>query len=331
MRPKWMLTHPSGKMMLLESISGLNVEDFKKVYIVALRSHEEKYKFSSGLEKAFYEIYPDSSLELILLENATKSQPETVFNAINIGNIHGPICIKDCDNFFKITAKPVNFISFCNLEENEDINAANKSYIEINEHGLITNIVEKKIISPYFCTGAYGFADSKTYLKYYGKCSEIDSLYISHIMYSMLLDSSAIMHIESKGYKDWGTIEDWQRYIRSYKTLLVDIDGVLVENSSKYFSPIWGESSGIQENIERINELYDSGRCQIILTTARTEGFRQQTIDQLERTGVKYHKLVLGLMHAQRILINDFSMTNPFPSCSAVNIERNSKNLNKVI
>jgi len=331
MRPKWMLTHPSGKLMLLESISGLNVEDFDSVYAVALQHHEDKYSFSAGLTKAFKEIYPNIDFNLILLGSPTRSQPETVYQAIKLANITGAICVKDCDNFFKIDVKPLNFISFSSLENNQSINASNKSYIEINEHGLITNIVEKKVISPYFCTGAYGFADATTYVKYYERCNDIENLYISHIMFSMLLDDISIVHVESKEYKDWGTIEDWQKYTRSYKTLFVDIDGVLVENSSKYFSPSWGESGPLEENVKTINDLFDSGKGQIILTTARAEEYRDKTLKQLNKIGLRYHKIVFGLMHAQRIVINDFSATNPYPSCLSLNVERNSQTLKRML
>ncbi len=331
MRPKWMLTHPSGKLMLLESVSGLNIQDFSKIYVVGLKKHEVQYQFSKGLRKAFQEYFPTSEIEIILLEDPTKSQPETVYKAISQAKIKGAICIKDCDNFFRIDAKPINFISFCDLEKNPNINASNKSYIEISEHGLINNIVEKKIISSYFCTGAYGFESADLYTKYYNKCKDIENLYISHIMYSMLLDTRAIVHIESKDYKDWGTLRDWRNYVGGYKTLLVDIDGVLVKNSSKYFEPTWGQSPGIQKNIECMNEHFDSGKCEIILTTARTEDFESETKKQLDTLGIKYHRILFGLMHAKRVVINDFSATNPYPSCSAINIKRDSEDLVKLL
>jgi len=50
MRPKWMLTHPKqNRFMVIESISGLNLEFFDKVYFVVLREHEDTYQFSNGL------------------------------------------------------------------------------------------------------------------------------------------------------------------------------------------------------------------------------------------------------------------------------------------
>jgi hypothetical protein len=35
----------------------------------------------------------------------------------------------------------------------------------------------------------------------------------------------------------------------------------------------------------------------------------------------------MDLPHAKRILINDFAPTNPYPTAVAINLERNSSNL----
>ena len=330
-RPKWMLTHPSGDLMILKSIEGINIDDFKNIFIIALQQHEDEYKFSDGVLESFSKKYPNINTKIILLKNPTSSQPETVYCGIKKENISGFICIKDCDNFFNIHVKPINFIAFCNLEKNVNVKAANKSYIQINEFGLLENIVEKKVISPFFSCGAYGFVNAELFVEYYEACKNNDNLYLSHIMYRMLLDSKQIAVCESENYKDWGTLEDWKNYTSDYKTYFVDIDGVLVQNSSQYFFPRWGQSDPIRENINKINELYDSGKCQIILTSARKESFREQTEKQLNESGLRYHSLILGLLHGQRIVINDFSNTNSYPSCKAVNIERNSNNLKKYI
>ena len=41
--------------------------------------------------------------------------------------------------------------------------------------------------------------------------------------------------------------------------------------------------------------------------------------------------LVMGLPHCQRIVINDFARSNPYPSCSAINIPRNENNLKEFL
>ena len=37
--------------MVIEAISGLNLDFFDKIYFIALQEHEEKYQFSKGFAK----------------------------------------------------------------------------------------------------------------------------------------------------------------------------------------------------------------------------------------------------------------------------------------
>lgn len=43
----------------------------------------------------------------------------------------------------------------------------------------------------------------------------------------------------------------------------------------------------------------------VVLLSARAESYREQTEDQLERWGVRFNALLLGLPVGERILIND--------------------------
>ena len=40
-------------------------------------------------------------------------------------------------------------------------------------------------------------------------------------------------------------------------------------NSSEHFTPKWGESEPILDNINHIKDMYNKGNIQIILTTSR--------------------------------------------------------------
>jgi hypothetical protein len=39
----------------------------------------------------------------------------------------------------------------------------------------------------------------------------------------------------------------------------------------------------------------------------------------------------MGLPHTRRILVNDYSLTNPFPTAMSVNLERDSKLLSSIL
>ena len=45
-KPKWMLTHPTTKNFIgVESIKGLNLEIFDKIYFVTLEKYEKQFSF----------------------------------------------------------------------------------------------------------------------------------------------------------------------------------------------------------------------------------------------------------------------------------------------
>ncbi|HEU6449054.1 MAG TPA: hypothetical protein VFV23_11510 [Verrucomicrobiae bacterium] len=331
MRPKWMLTHPNGNLMLAEAIRGLTFSNLKKIYLVVLDAHLKEFKCLDGIKKQFRQIGLLDKLVVVALDQPTHSQPETVARAIEIKKIKGAVCIKDSDNFFRMKVPTTNFVSVVDLNSVGFVNPGNKSYADVNENHFVTNIVEKRVISNFFCSGAYGFEDAQEYLRYFNQLSGLKDLYISHIIYQMLLEDKAFSAAVCSEYSDWGTLKDWNRYKSQFGTLFVDLDGTLVVNSGEHFEPVWGTTSGIKENIEAINRLYDSGKVQIIITTSRKAEARKLTERQLKKEGVRYHQILFGLNHGKRIVINDYARSNPFKSCDSINIARNSQDLGEML
>ena len=43
LKPKWLLTHPNGNLMITEAIRGLNLKDFEKIYLISLDIHFENF------------------------------------------------------------------------------------------------------------------------------------------------------------------------------------------------------------------------------------------------------------------------------------------------
>src|SRR5690606_37527041 len=95
--------------------------------------------------------------------------------------------------------------------------------------------------------------------------------YISNVIYDLLLQGQDFESVPVKKYSDWGTIEDWDRYKRTFGTLFIDLDGTLVKNSSAHFPPYIGESEPLRANVDTVIELQRSGKFQIIITTSRPE------------------------------------------------------------
>lgn len=329
LRPKWMLTHPFGGFMATEALKGLNLSEFSTIYFVVHKQHEIDYRFSNAFIQEVKQLNDSVNVEMVWLEEQTNSQPETVYTCIKQKNITGSILVKDSDNFF-ITDLTTdgNCVCYFDLNDGNQFNARNKSYIQLDNNGYISNIVEKKIISSTFSVGGYGFSSAETFCEYFNKLNHLTSeIYMSNIIFEMLLDDHKFVGIKTSKYEDWGTLDEWNRYKKDFKTLFVDLDGTLISNTSPKMFPFVGSGVPLEKNIKLLQKLYQTQKVKIIITTARPEKYRELTEKELSKHNIPYDNLLMELPHSERIIINDFAGSNPFPSCTAINIQRNSNTL----
>ena len=328
-----MLSHPmTNRLMVTEAISGLNLDFFDNIYFICLQQHEDKYSFMKGFVSELDDAGLRAKSNIVLLPEQTESQSETVYTFLSGYDLDGFIFIKDSDGFYRCDVEERNQVAYFDLNDMDDINARTKSYVDLDVNNVVTNIVEKKVISSTFSSGGYGFADAKEFCKTFEKLQDMDGeCYISHIIFEMMLSGSTFYGTKTTDFKDWGTLDAWNKYKSQYKCLFVDIDGTLITNSSHHFPPYTGSGEPIEDNIDLLAELHEQGRARIILTTSRPERLRQLTIQELQTKGIPFDQLVMGLPHCQRIVINDFARSNPYPSCSAINIPRNENNLTEFL
>lgn len=323
-RPKWLLTQPNGNLMICEAIAKFNLTNIKKIVLIALKDQVEG---KIDLLKCFKRAGIQKPLEIFLLDRRTGSQPETISSYLSILKEDTPFFVKDCDGQFECVPEPKNEIVTADISLIKGFNVASKSYCKFNENGNITVVVEKQVISKHFCVGGYSFVSSNQFLSSYSEIRHHQNLYVSHVIENMMIHSHLFNNKSCSLYEDWGTLEDWLTYKNTFTTFFIDIDGVLFKNSSEFMSPCWGEAKPLVDNVKYIKELRAAGRTQIVLTTARTMDFSKQTEQQLKAAGIEYDKIVYGLQHSKRIIINDHSNTNPYPACEAHSVQRDEDNL----
>lgn len=318
--------------MVVEAISGLNLDLFDVIYFVVLQEHEDKYQFTKGMARELQQLGILEKSKFAYLTEPTSSQSDTVYQVLAGDEVEGFVFVKDSDNYYECNIQEGNQVAYFDLNAQDDINARNKSYIELDVNGIITNIVEKDVISSTFSCGGYGFADAQEFCRAYEKLEGMEGeCYISNVIYEMMLSGTKFAGLGVDKYKDWGTLEVWNNYKKQYKTLFVDIDGTLVTNSSIQFPPYVGSGEPLVDNIQHLRQLYEEGKVYIILTTSRPEMLREVTIDEMKRHNMPYDQLVMGLPHCKRVVINDFARSNTYPSCDAINIPRNHDNLSEYL
>ncbi len=324
MKPKWLLTHPDGELMIQKALSGLNLDVFDRIIFTIVREHADKYEAEFILQQIYSE---NKKVEICVLDDFTKSASETVFLTLEKKKVTGSFVIKDCDNLVqvKLPAKTKNSIVAYDLHLHPDIsNVPGKSFLLMNEQNIIQDIIEKKVVSNIICLGVYSFEkvdDFKTtYLELVDK-RVAGEMFVSHVISYILSKNKAIFEaVMAEDYEDWGTINEWKDIQKKHSTYFVDVDGVILKNSGKLGKVNWSNNRvTIEENVRTLVGLQKDG-AQIVITTSRTEAYRKDLEKILADAGLVPHAIIMGLHHSARVIINDFAPTNPYPSGIAISL-----------
>lgn len=323
-------TCPNGNLLVYETIINLDLINIENIYIIINKNDIKEYFYEKDLIQILN--LENKNVNIMFVGKNYKNQPETVYNCIKKYNIKGAIFIKDFNSIIKccpLIGNYIYYIKSVNITTISNIN--NKSFISLDNLKKITNISEKKIISDNICIGLYSFKSVDIFINNYEKILDIknidNDLYISHVIFSSIINNENYYGKEIKKYNDVTYYNDWLKYCNRFKTLFIDIDGTLVLNSGEYSKKKWGETEYIKKNVDWLNKIYNTGTVQIILTTARKSNYKNETIEQLERYNIPYDNIIYDLYHGKRFLINDFADTNQYPSAISINLSRNNDNL----
>lgn len=335
MRPKWLLTMPNGKLMIEQSVSKINCKNFDKIYIIALKDHLDKYVNYKNLLKSLKKNI-STKVEIFSLNKETSCQAETILEFLKQKKIKSSFLIKDCDNEFAIDEKIYkkkdiqNSVYAIDIKSLELIDAKSKSYLEKDEYDLITNIVEKKIISDFFCCGAYGFRSPMEFIKNANLLlKKSKNVYISHIILNMILNGENFKYLEGTDYVSWGTVDEYRNWQKKSLTIFCDFDGCLVKNGSSIFRDSQ-KIIPLEKNLTALKNIQQKNFVELIITTSRPKNEINKIKILLNKYKIEYREIITGLKHARRILVNDFARTNPYPSSISINIERNSEELSGI-
>ena len=145
-----------GLMPCIKAVQALDYTIYDRIYFTILRPLDERHNLRELLQEQFYRIRLPKT-EIVVLNEPTSSQPETIYQTIQQAHINGSVFIKDADCSFTGEVLPQNSVVIYPLEALAWVNPQNKSYVAIDDNYYVTNIIEKKIISHYFLAGGYCF------------------------------------------------------------------------------------------------------------------------------------------------------------------------------
>lgn len=318
-RPKFLLTVADGDCLFEKAAKPyLGQTD---VHFVILKEHVQRYDAEIAIKKAFAH---RDDIFIHILDEPTSGPAETVYK-IAAELEDQPVFIQDCDSFFTAPLKKDNHVCTVDLRTNRYVsNVAAKSFAIVNDQDILTNIVEKSVVSNYVCVGGYGFKSAKEYCAAYDHLQSISTqgeIFVSHIIKQML--SSSVFTVNNvTEYVDLGTYVEFTGYNKQRPAIFCDLDGTVFYNQSKLFSNDYSNipvpiPNAVQYLLKKQNE-----GASFIFTTSRPCKYSMVTEEALDEIGFKEYRILYDIPHAPRILINDTSKTNPYPSAVAINVPR---------
>lgn len=325
--PKWMLPAGDGRPMLALAVERLGVASSQLV-VAVLREHEEAFHATAGIRSAL-----GADVQVVVHDEPTANQPETVARTIELAHLDEPFLVKDSDNQFVVDGLEEDVGSVCvdSLNHHDAINPRNKSYVQVDRNGLITNIREKSVISDLFSVGGYSFADPDHYLACYRRLAEDGAaddreLYLSDVIGSMILEGVPFRAQQVKGYRDWGTIREWRHALERSRVCFVSLDGFLFERGSLHFRPTFAEARPNDHAVEAVRALVDDGTAVVYLSIRRPE-LAALTDAQVADAGLPPAQVVYGCPSSRWTIVTAPDPSLPFLTSAAFEADPGDPNL----
>lgn len=323
MKPKYLLYDYKGDMMLMNALRPFRRKGYR-IHLGILKEHEEKYNVIKQIQYEWCD-----NIKYVVLDKPTKGPADTVYQIIQSSNLMGEeIFIKDCDSFFEhdITEDD-NYVCVSRIQDHDILRKlSSKSFTIANDNDIITDIVEKEVVSDTFCVGGYKFCSAMLYKHAFEKVKTDKEIFVSDVIGYCINHKQVFTNKLVTDYVDVGTSKEWFEF-NDKPVIFCDIDGTIIHNQTRVGDNSYENAPiPLQNNVKRLLELQKNG-AQFIFTTARPIEYISQTRQMLYGLGFMSFQLIAGLQNSKRILINDYNSSNPYPRAVAINLYRNNDNL----
>lgn len=207
MKPKYLLYDYSGKLMVQKALEPYMNHS---ITIGILKEHDIKFLASDFLKYEF-----GDKIKIVILDEPTSGPAETVYEIIKKANIDTTkeILIKDCDSFFDHEIKDGNYVCVSDISKHDILKrVAAKSFVISNEQGIITDIIEKSVVSNTFCVGGYKFESAQLYMDMFEEISSVKEVFVSDVIQRCLHHGKIFTENMVENYVDVGTSDEWFEY-----------------------------------------------------------------------------------------------------------------------
>lgn len=207
MLPKYLLEMPDGRLMFEHAVEKWADCIDQKIIFVVLKDHDIKHNSSEIIQSKL------SNAEIVLVD-PTKGPAETVYKALEFVDENECLFIQDVDSHFKfdnIDQHVNNFVCTVDLRDRLDITrVAAKSFVTVNDQDIVTNIVEKSVVSNFIIVGGYFFSTANIFKTSYESLQLQEEIFVSHVI-KQSMHEHVFHKVNVTDYNDAGTKEDWEK------------------------------------------------------------------------------------------------------------------------
>lgn len=322
------------KTLIEYSIGSFNVDG----HFIFVTRHYNDPSHNIELSALLKKLRPESTE--IIIDHVTSGAAETALQAKDIINNELPLVIYNSDQLLRWN--PSEFIEWVRIHDPEaavvifDSLDPKNSYAKINADGLVIELAEKKVISNHALVGFHYWKHGADFVKsaetlmsnFHDRGSP--ECYISETYNYMDIKNIRPYFIANHHYVALGTPQDVKQFIGASNefftdkpsTIFMDLDGTVLKHLHA-ISDVYTIEATILDGVREKLDAWDSFGHKIVLVTARKESARSITVKQLEKLGVPYDMLIMGVTSGRRFLINDKMELSP-DRATAINVLTNA-------
>lgn len=212
MKPKYSLTDSLGKMMVENALSPYLGK--YPIILGLLQENEIKFPVCEYIKDTY-----GDQISIVMLKERTKGPADTVYQILKAANTNDTeILIKDCDSFFNHEYQTGNYICVSDIKDHKVLRRlSEKSFVVLNNQGIVSDIIEKEVISNKFCVGGYKFESSDKFVSVFEQLTNqnIKEIFVSHIIQQCLNTGVLFKESTVQQYHDVGTANEWEEWIQS--------------------------------------------------------------------------------------------------------------------
>ena len=176
-RPKYLLYDYKSDLMLRNAVNQF-IGTNHRITVGILEVHDQQFNAVEHIKNAI------PGINIIVLPDFTKGPADTVYQMLKWFDQHDfEFLVKDCDSFFTHDVQSGNYICVSDIGAHERLyKLSSKSFVQYNDQDIVTDIVEKQVVSDTFCVGGYRFESAMQYKETYRKLSHsVDEIFVSHV------------------------------------------------------------------------------------------------------------------------------------------------------